>query len=1050
LEGILYQGVEGFVYWLRCRPEPMVVLVVDQFEELFTLASKEDRERFLDLLLGAIAYASDKFKLVITLRADFIAACLESPINSLLQQASVLVPPKLSNDDYRCCIVNPAQQVGLKVESGLVEFLLQELNHSSGDLPLLEFVLEQLYSYRVEGELTLQAYQKHLGGMAGALERKAQAVYDSLDAAGKECARWIFLSLTQLGEGTSDTRRRVFKSDLVVKKYPALLVEQTLQVLTTAKLIVVNLEDEVTLISKGDTQAPELLPAAVTIEVAHEILIRHWSTLRWWLEENRTHLRLLRQIEQATALWKQNQEQSDFLLQGVRLGEAEEIFIKYTDELSHDVQRFIAACLDERQRQGLEVKKRLRQAQRAIAVISVLGIASFGFGGVAYWQKQAAQVREINALNASSQAMLLSNQQLEAVIASLKAGRQLKQMFAPSKDLQLETVTTLQQAISQTQEINRLQLHSASVNAIAFNSDTLASVSDDSTVKLWSSDGRLIRSWQIGDRVLSLALASNQILIGTTKNIQLYSFDGTLLHTFTGHNDWVTAVAFHPNGKIIASAGRDRTVKLWQNKTLIKSWNAHNGWVNTISFSPDGMIASGGEDNLIKIWDRNGKLIKTYSGHGDRITRLAFHGKILASASGDKTIKLWQDKLLQTIDAHNDQVNSVFFTPDGKLISGSADRTVKIWDLDGNLLTTLKGHGAEVKDVSMSGNIIASASMDKSIKLWQINISKPKSSIYSVTFSADGKLAVSAGWDGNVNIQRVDTWKSQVFQADDSPILAIDISRDGQIATAAGQKIKLWNLNNQLLQTFTGHTDIVTSVAFSLNRQHLASGSDDKTIKLWRLRDGKLMQTLSGHQDGVTSVAFSPDSQTLATSSHDGTVKLWRVVDGKFLKTLQDDIGGNVTVVKFSPNGNILASTSSNNNIHLWNIADNTLIKLTGHTQAVNSLSFSSDNQILISGSADNTIKFWNLGDGTLVKTLLGHPGKINSLSLSPDGKTLLTGGEDAGVTLWNLNLDTLMQQGCNRVDNYLRSLNVVVSEHDTCKNFSRSTFPTTGISSPR
>ena len=136
----------------------------------------------------------------------------------MLQESSILIPPKLTDDDYRRVIVKPAEKVGLQIEPGLVEILLQELSHSAGNLPLLEFVLEQMWEHRQEGELTSVTYQKHLGSMAGALERKPQAVYDNLDDMAQECARWIFLALTQLGEGTEDTRRWVKKSELVVKR----------------------------------------------------------------------------------------------------------------------------------------------------------------------------------------------------------------------------------------------------------------------------------------------------------------------------------------------------------------------------------------------------------------------------------------------------------------------------------------------------------------------------------------------------------------------------------------------------------------------------------------------------------------------------------------------------------------------------------------------------------------------------------------------------------------------------------------------------------------
>ncbi|WP_413173651.1 eIF2A-related protein [Anabaena azotica] len=1048
LEGILYQGVEGFVYWLRNRLEPVIVLVIDQFEELFTIAPIEDRNRFLELILGALEYAPDRFKLVITLRADFISPCLEFPkLAHLLQKSSVLVPPKLSDDDYRRVIINPAEQVGLKIESGLVEILLQELNHSAGDLPLLEFVLEQLWEFRQNGELTLIAYQQQIEGIKGALERKAQAVYESLDKSAQECTRWIFLSLTQLGEGTEDTRRRVFKSELVVKKYPQALVEKTLQVLIAAKLIVVNVEEEI-----GNGKGEEIQPLSpiglVTIEVAHEILIRHWSTLRWWLEENRSRLRSQRQIEQAASLWKHHQEQADFLLQGIRLAEAEEIYVQYTDELSPDVQNFIAACLDAKKQQQLEQKKRLRQAQTAVAVISILGISASILGGFAYFQKQAAQLREIAALNSSSSAFLLSNQQLESVIASVKAGRELKQVFAPNKDIQIATVASLQQAITQTQEVNRLQGHNQQVNAVKFspNGKFLASASDDQTVKLWTPEGKLITTITgFDNRITAIDFSPNSKLLAISagKHIKTYTLDNNfnykIITNLVGHSDNVTDISFSHDGQLIASGSLDKTIKLWRvDGTLIKTWNGHNGWVNTVSFSPDDqIIASGGEDNLVKLWQsKDGKLIKRLPGHQSRITKIKFSldGKLIASASGDKTIKLWnfEGKLLQTLTGHGEQINSISFSPDDKIIaSASADNSIKLWRLDGSLLATFKGHGEQGRDVNFSpdGKLIASASADKTIKLWQININQPQlEDINSVSFSKSQIFA--AGWDGKISIWN--QGKIHQFLAHKNIINAVNISPDGKIlATASADKsIKLWNSQNyQLIKTITGHQDQVTSISFSPNNQMLVSGSADKIIKLWRLADGKLIKIFTGHTDEVSSVDFSPDNQIIASGSFDHTVKVWRI-NGDLIRTLTGQ-GLAISSVKFSPDGKILASASWDNSIKLWNVKTGELIHtLTRHTDGVTSLSFTTDGQILASGSADNTIKLWNVETGTLIKTLLGYPQQINSVSFSSDSKILVSGGKNAGVMLWNLDLDNLMQTGCTKISNYLQN-NPNVSKND-------------------
>ena len=173
--------------------------------------------------------------------------------------------------------------------------------------------------------------------------------------------------------------------------------------------------------SSSDSSSP------VTVEVAHEILIRHWSTLRWWLEENRVRLRKQRQVEQAAIAWKQNNEQSDFLLRGIPLDAAVELYISYTDELPGEVQRFIEAGMNAREKEQSQALKRLRRAQRAIAAISVLAIGGDWFrGGIAYFQRQQARLREVETLNALSTSQLSTHQSLEATMTAIEAGQQLQ------------------------------------------------------------------------------------------------------------------------------------------------------------------------------------------------------------------------------------------------------------------------------------------------------------------------------------------------------------------------------------------------------------------------------------------------------------------------------------------------------------------------------------------------------------------------------------------------------------------------------------------------
>jgi WD40 repeat protein len=410
----------------------------------------------------------------------------------------------------------------------------------------------------------------------------------------------------------------------------------------------------------------------------------------------------------------------------------------------------------------------------------------------------------------------------------------------------------------------------------------------------------------------------------------------------------------------------------------------------------------------------DGRCIRTFEGHNDNIESVCFSpdGKTVLSGSYDKTIKLWNVETgtcIRTFEGHNKSIQSVCFSPDGKtVLSSSWDDTIRLWDVEtGICIQLFEGHINGIKPVCFSpdGKTALSGKHDKTIKLWDIKtgiclrtFEGHNDHIWSVCFNPDGKTVLSGSVDKTIKLWNIATGQCiRTFEGHNDYIWSVCFSPDGKTALSGSRDktIKLWNIaTGQCIRTFKGHNDYIQSVCFSPDGKTALSGSRDKTIKLWNIVTGQCIQTFEGHDNYIWSVCFSPDGKTALSGSYDKTLKLWFIPKPDY----------EMVISKVIPTGKTLYYAERFNSL----VVEARFFTLEGNiTAALDTLREMSQIPLFGKSTAYYTIKK-SVMRYCICNKIINQKKRIisqeaYSVCFNPDGKTALSGSYDKTIKLWEV-----------------------------------------------
>ena len=1039
------------------------LIVVDQFEELFTLCTDEaQRQAFLDRLLALLQNPKSKIqslplseakgqksKIVLTMRADFWGECATYPkLRELMQAHQELVGP-MTAQELRSSMEQQARAVGLRFETDLSNTILDDVADEPGAMPLLQHALLELWKRRHGRWLRADEYRS-LGGVQQAIARTADSIYTAQEDADRERMRAIFLRLTRLNDGNEadggqrDTRRRARLEELAADGDEA-AVRNLVQRLADARLVMTTVRESTPSPLRqaqgpkggADPSAGPLPPplpgegwGGVEVEVTHEALIRHWPRLRTWLDEDRTALRLRQGISNDAAQWQAHNQADELLPRwNVRLEEAQRLAQNPRFGFNQQERAYLTACVALREREAAA-----KEAQRQHELQQAQALAAE--------QRQRAEEQATAAANLRKRAIFLALAGALAVLLALVAGWfgfQSNQNFVRAEANLVEANTQRNAAETRRQEAEAAKVEADTQRDKATQNEAEAKTQAQLAFSRQLS-AQADKERSDGNLDVALLLSIEAVRTSETQEAltalrdELAAPRRTLLR-IAAHSSSLTNIQWNKAETRILTASEDGSAAVWdaQSGEQIFDLIGHTAPIYTAAWDgEERRILTASADGTVRLWDASNGVQRALIKVDDKgVNGASWNaaGRLFATAGRDGTVRIW-DADTQTevsrLEGHEAEVLSVRWNQaNDRLLTFSADdtgsgnNTARIWDVaSGAELIRLAGHEDWINSAlwNPDESRVLTASDDGTARIWDsasgdelLRLEGHTDSVRRAEWSPDGRFVVTASYDKTARIWDATTGKIiATLEGHTAWVTRASWNRAGdQVLTVSDDgSVRVWDpTNGRLIQLFLGHSGAVKHAFWNNAEQRLLTAGADGTVRVWDAAAttalvGEL-PLLIGHEGGISHALWNRDESHILTTGADGTTRLWHAQRGGQVRLFAGHSKW-VNEAHWNADESRLLTASDDGSARLWDAQTGRELFQLEHDGAVMSARWSPDESQILTASRDRTARIWDATSGAALQTLEGHTEAVWRALWNHDGSRILTASYDTTARVWD------------------------------------------------